>query len=554
MLPRIVEGLLVRRGAVKRALKDEVSKGAKADQIKVQQYDIRQKAFKLVANSMYGCLGFTHSRFYAKDLAQLITSQGRKILQDTKKTVEGLNYSVIYGDTDSIMISTGLTEYKPVLQIGNDIKRAINQEYRKLELDIDGVFERILLLRKKKYAAVLLEADGSRKIEMKGLDLVRRDWCVLSRRMGEVVLGEILAADKSTEDIVTAIHTYLREMADKMRSAELKLEDYVITKGLTKAPEDYPDGKGQPHVQVALRMMKAGKIVRAGEHIPYVICKGDESSAANRAHHPDELRAADTTLELDIDWYMQQQIHPPVARLCDVIEGTNAGQIATCLGLDAAKYKSTSRDTNEDEFYFAGAKDDEDKFADVEKLIVRCPACTEESVFLGLKQTPPVIRDPTACPACRQQYPMPVLANTVTRAMRAVQSKFYDLVFECTECQNVTRQVSVRGSACLFPGCDGTVAPALSSKALYTQILYLKALFDVDSELPKLREAVMEANKKITDGTPHTPLPDLAPEQQHLMRSVAAVADDQLSRCGYAFINLERIFEPLHLGGLSARK
>ena len=51
------------------------------------------------------------------------------------------------------------------------------------------------------------------------------------------------------------------------------LEDYVITKSLTKHPQDYPDKKNLPHVQVALRMMSNDIRVQPGDVIPYVICK-----------------------------------------------------------------------------------------------------------------------------------------------------------------------------------------------------------------------------------------------------------------------------------------
>jgi len=39
----------------------------------------------------------------------------------------------------------------------------------------------MLLYRKKKYAAVKMNSDGSEVKEIKGLDMVRRDWCDLSK-------------------------------------------------------------------------------------------------------------------------------------------------------------------------------------------------------------------------------------------------------------------------------------------------------------------------------------------------------------------------------------
>lgn len=46
--------------------------------------------------------------------------------------------------------------------------------------------------------------------EQKGLDMVRRDWCPLSKDVGNFALGEILSA-KPKEDVVAAIHDHLNK-------------------------------------------------------------------------------------------------------------------------------------------------------------------------------------------------------------------------------------------------------------------------------------------------------------------------------------------------------
>jgi DNA polymerase elongation subunit (family B) len=65
-----------------------------------------------MANSMYGCLGFTFSRFYAKPLAEMITMQGRDLLQKTVEATQSRGLDVVYGDTDSIFVNSGKDNYQ----------------------------------------------------------------------------------------------------------------------------------------------------------------------------------------------------------------------------------------------------------------------------------------------------------------------------------------------------------------------------------------------------------------------------------------------------------
>ncbi|KAM4797595.1 LOW QUALITY PROTEIN: DNA polymerase alpha catalytic subunit-like [Urocitellus parryii] len=78
ILPREIRKLVERRKQVKQLMKQQ-----DLNPDLVLQYDIQQKALKLTANSMYGCLGFSYSRFYAKPLAALVTYKGREFSADT---------------------------------------------------------------------------------------------------------------------------------------------------------------------------------------------------------------------------------------------------------------------------------------------------------------------------------------------------------------------------------------------------------------------------------------------------------------------------------------
>lgn len=69
LLPNLMEALLKQRKEIKQKLASSKSELEKI------QLDIQQKAVKLLANSMYGYLGYANSRFKAKHLAELITKK-----------------------------------------------------------------------------------------------------------------------------------------------------------------------------------------------------------------------------------------------------------------------------------------------------------------------------------------------------------------------------------------------------------------------------------------------------------------------------------------------
>ena len=89
-------------------------------------------------------------------------------------------------------------------------------------------------------------------LESKGLDVVRRDWCQLSRDVGKRCLEDILSG-KEQDEIVEAVHERLRGVAARITAGEVPLNDFLVSKQLTKRPEEYPDAKAQAHVQVRCR-------------------------------------------------------------------------------------------------------------------------------------------------------------------------------------------------------------------------------------------------------------------------------------------------------------
>lgn len=491
VLPRVLRRLVAQRREVKRLLKEERSRTGK-ETLRAQQLDIRQLAIKLTANSLYGCLGFEGSRFFARPLAEMVTSQGRDTLQKTVDLArDTFNAQVIYGDTDSLFVYTGLEDIGRVRKLGMELKRDVNKKYRTLEIEIDAIYKKMLLLKKKKYAALKVVDPSKPDVvvrEVKGLDLVRHDWCDLSHDASEHLLSQIFKSQvASIDDAVGSVVTFLSDLAAKVNSNQFSLSKYVITKSLTKRPQDYPDGARLPHVAVALRLVaEQKKRVKPGDYMKYVICTetGESPSGSNssngiaqRAYHPDEVVASGGKLVIDVKYYLENQVLPPIMRLCDPIQSIEASRIAVALGLDGRRYER--KDNDDDKNYLAlGPQSAAEKFSDVKPLMVECQKCGAHSEFQGVifKSTSVVRSNGLECCKCHERFTDALMSNVITLAVRDWTSMYYTTPLKLNGDDGSRK----RETSNIALGGNGALVKRKYNEAwLYKQLRYLHFLMDV---------------------------------------------------------------------------
>ena len=111
---------------------------------------------------------------------------------------------VIYGDTDSVMVSFGPDVPRAeAIRLGREAAESASMRFvAPIKLQFEKVLQSYLLLNKKRYAGLLWDGDAPLKLDMKGIETVRRDWCGLVRQVCERSLELLLRPDWSIDAAV----------------------------------------------------------------------------------------------------------------------------------------------------------------------------------------------------------------------------------------------------------------------------------------------------------------------------------------------------------------
>ena len=302
---RTTTGAAFRRGdAILPRMLDRLAQAR--DEAKRADDEIASQALKILMNSFYGVLGTPACRFHNPAIANAITGQSRHFLLWSKAWFEEEGFDVLYGDTDSLFVLSGLADPHGAHARGDDLVRKINAAIARyvreawgvesqLELEFEKLYTRLFLPSvrhgsagaRKRYTGVPY---GSDAVEFVGMEVVRRDWTDLAKTVQRELYARLFA-DAPVDD-------YLAQVVRDVRCGGFD-DALVYRKGLRKKLTSYTKNT-PPHVAAARKARSD-----PGRLISYVMTTSGPEPLDN------------ITAELDREHYVQKQVRPVAEPVLD---------------------------------------------------------------------------------------------------------------------------------------------------------------------------------------------------------------------------------------------
>src|SRR3989344_4476455 len=271
------------------------------ERVKKEKDELTSHAIKILLNSFFGVMANPSFRFFNTDMANAITHFGQFIIKLTAEEMKKRGYEVIYSDTDSVFVKSGIEKYEDAEIEGRKITVVMNLFFEKyigntygtrnhLELEFEKVYKMFIMPKirseeagaKKRYAGLRV-VNGEEKIEFTGMESRRRDWTEVSKKFQHELLDRIF----HKKEISDYVKKFIKEVK------EGKYDDMLIyRKGLRKNVEQYTKTT-PPHVKAARKLKKVESSV-----IEYVMTEDGPEPVQNQKHR------------IDYDHYINKQLKP----------------------------------------------------------------------------------------------------------------------------------------------------------------------------------------------------------------------------------------------------
>eukprot|EP01071_Lankesteria_metandrocarpae_P010903 Lankesteria_metandrocarpae@DN5381_c0_g1_i2.p1 len=315
VLPMIVGELI---GARKRA-RAEIAK--QSDPFVKAVLNGRQLALKISANSVYGFTGATSGgQLPCLEISTSITAYGRQMIDKTKEMVEStytvsagheFDADVVYGDTDSVMVKFGTDDIAEAMRLGRDAAARMTEQFPPpIRLEFEKVFCPFMLMNKKRYAGLLYSRPEKYDyIDCKGIETVRRDFCLLVQQLIDASLNKILIE----RDVEGAKENVKRTVSELLQH-KVDMSLLVMSKSLGK--EEYTAKMAHVTLAKKLKNRDPATAPQIGDRVHYVVVQGGKKQPQfDRAEDP--VFVLENNLAIDTEHYVEALKKP----LIRVFEG-----------------------------------------------------------------------------------------------------------------------------------------------------------------------------------------------------------------------------------------
>lgn len=261
LIPELLKGLLNKRIKMKEEAKN--AKRNKTDEEYQRKYR-KQKALGSFMSTFYGLLGSGGNTFRLanNNISADITAFARKHIMWTRKKVEEIGYTCLYGDTDSIFVKLKGETHEERLEELDEMINKLNDSFVDfaaqynaepenvmLGIGLDMIFETWFQPGVKKRYGGLIEWEGvdmrdrepDDRFYEKGLDIGRANVSELTNMVQKKVIMMVLQ-----EEPISNIREYLVEIRNKLYNRKYDKE-IGIEAALTKPPGEYKSK--QAHVR-----------------------------------------------------------------------------------------------------------------------------------------------------------------------------------------------------------------------------------------------------------------------------------------------------------------